>query len=200
MFTKRTTIAVDSSIIEKIKSTQWRFFSIWLMIRSVLEAIAEWKLACNEKWEWVSSANVNIDTNLKQEKKQSGSVEYSVQPIPERAQWAIFQYQQRWNLNYPTDISKDLASYREELKISYGTDWQKDVVDSIIWLKFGNWYNWGDLKAIPDMYEPSLYNFFKWKWFDHLAEQIDSLIQDVINIDNTEDKEEEYESDLNYAD
>jgi hypothetical protein len=92
-----------------------------------------------------------------------------------------------------------LASYRKELKSSYGTDSQPDAMNAIIWLKFNGRKEWDDLKSIPDMYEPSLYNFFKWKWLNHLAEQIDSLIQDVIDIDNTED-EEEYEPDLNYAD
>lgn len=181
-----------------------------VLIESLLESVANNSIVYSD-WCWHSAWILNqeetkfvLDNKLpetltQKEAPVSANDMLSVTAVPERAQWNVFEYQQRWNLKYLVDISKDLASYRKELKSSYGTDWQKEVVDSIIWLKFGNWYNWGDLKVIPDMYEPSLYNFFKWKWLNHLAEQIDSLIQDVIDIDNTED-EEEYEPDLNYAD
>jgi hypothetical protein len=44
----------------------------------------------------------------------------------------VFRYRQIWDLKYLVDISKDLASYRKELKSSYGTDSQPDAMNAII--------------------------------------------------------------------
>ena len=187
MLTKRTHVAVNAEALERVKKKFWEFLAMWKLVWSLLNDVADWRLFYND-WHWYSTETLMQKGEPEEEEKQPESVEYSVQPIPERAQWSVFEYQQRWNLKYLVDISKDLASYRKELENSYGTDSQPDAIKAIIWLKFNNRKEWDDLKSIPDKNEPTLYNFFKRKWLNHLVEQIDSLIQFVIDIDNTQEE------------